>query len=70
MDPRDRGVIINLTDTIRDLTKVLNDRNKLSDLSKSFHSRQVPALKRQTKALEYIRTVREGYLDKNQPFRR
>ena len=59
MDPRDRTVIINLTDEIRSLTKVINDNNKLSNLSESFHKRQVPALQRQTEALDYIRDQRQ-----------
>ena len=55
MEPRDRATIINLTDAIKNLTKAIQPD--------SFHNRQVPALRRQTEALEYLRKLREGYIN-------
>jgi hypothetical protein len=59
MEPRDRAVIINLTDEIRNLTKAIQPD--------SFHKRQVPALKRITKTLDLIRDKRELILNTTQP---
>ena len=45
-----------LISSIKDLTEAIKPD--------SFHHRQVPALKRQTEALEYLRKMRATYLDK------
>lgn len=55
MDDRDRTAIMNLTLAINNLAKTIQPD--------SFHNRQVPALQRQTKALEYLREVRQTYID-------
>jgi hypothetical protein len=59
MEPRDRAVIINLTDEIRNLTKAIQPN--------SFHKRQVPALQRITKTLDLIRDKRELILNATTP---
>jgi len=45
----------NLVMAIEDLTEAIKPE--------TFHNRQVPALQRQTKALEYLREVRQTYID-------
>ena len=57
MDDRDRAAIINLTDAVNKLAKSMD--------SSSFHQRQVPALQRQSKVLEYIKDCRMFYLDED-----
>lgn len=52
-NPQDRGVLQNLTKAIEDLAN--------SYKPDSFHNRQVPALKRQTEALDHLRGLREAY---------
>jgi len=59
MDPRDRASIINLTDAVKGLTKAIQPD--------SFHNRQVPALQRQTEALNLIRDKRELILNSATP---
>ncbi len=60
LDPRDRGILNNLTDAINNLTKSIQP-------DASFHKRQVPSLKRQSKTLEFIREKREAYVSNPNP---
>ena len=58
-NPQDRGVFQDLTKAIEELSRVVNNSNKLSNLTESFHSRQVPALQRQSEAIEYLKHERD-----------
>ena len=60
LNERELAMVQNITDSIKNSTNAIKD---LTEAMKpdSFHKRQVPALKRQTEALNYLREKRELY---------
>lgn len=65
MNEREMAMFQNLTHAIEKLTKAMYDTS--TPVSASFHKRQIPALKRQTDLVEFIRVQRQAVLDKQDP---
>ena len=63
LDPRDRAMLDNLTKAVDGLTKAIYT----TALPDTFHNRQVPALQRQQKVVEFIREKRQMYVDSPNP---
>ena len=59
-DERDRALITMASASLKDLAEAIRG-------DKSFHNRQVPALRRQTKALELIREKKAAYQKETLP---
>jgi len=63
LDPRDRAMLDNLTKAVDGLTKAIYTTAQPD----TFHNRQVPALQRQQKVVEFIREKRQMYVDSPNP---